>query len=222
MTEQAQARTPMRRDAERNRQRILDAASAAFQEVGLHASHEEIARRAEVSLATVYRRFPSRDDLLEALLDRRLGELTQIADEALVQEDAWAGLVQFLERSLELMAEDVGLREAMHTSPRRAALAEHAHDTMAPLAQALAERAVASGALRPEIQPHDLFPVRVMLVAVLDAVSDQRPGMWRRYLALLLDGLRAGDRPRVPLPPGPSPEEAAQILRHPPPSPRRG
>ena len=93
----SRADRPLRRDAERNRQRILEAAREAFAHDGLSVTLDEIGRRAGVGVGTVYRRFPDKDQLIEALFEDRMNEFVALADECLGFEDAWDGLVHFLE-----------------------------------------------------------------------------------------------------------------------------
>src|SRR3954451_11483124 len=101
----------LRRDAERNRQRILAAAADAFAEGGLAVTMDEIARCAGVGVGTVYRRFPDKELLIEALFEQRLEELVALAEDALAHDDPWDGLVAFLERLLAVQAGDRGLKE---------------------------------------------------------------------------------------------------------------
>src|ERR1051325_8125083 len=99
---------PLRRDAERNRQRILEAASEVFNERGLEVSLDEIARHAGVGVGTVYRRFRSKEELVEALFMDRLDTVAAVADEALSTPDPWTGLVSFMEQMAGIMAGDTG------------------------------------------------------------------------------------------------------------------
>src|SRR5437763_8806283 len=87
---------PLRRDAERNRQLILDAARVVFAERGLSGSHDDIAREAGVGVGTVYRRFPDKEELIDALFEERIGEIADVARASLAAGDAWEGLVDFL------------------------------------------------------------------------------------------------------------------------------
>src|SRR3954449_11052411 len=94
--------TGLRKDAERNRQRIVDAATELFAERGLAVTLNDIAHHADVGVGTVYRRFPDKDLLIDALFEERVQEMLDLAEESLACEDAWQGLVSFLEGSLEL------------------------------------------------------------------------------------------------------------------------
>src|SRR5690349_16311301 len=107
------AERPLRRDAERNRQRILTAAADAFAEGGLAVTMDEIARRAGVGVGTVYRRFPDKELLVEALFEQRVDELVVLAQAARDDPDPFAGLVRFFETFLALQAADRGLKEVV-------------------------------------------------------------------------------------------------------------
>src|SRR3954453_13073586 len=97
---------PLRRDAEHNRQLILDAARAAFAEGGLDVGLHEIAKRAGVGVGTVYRRFPAKEELIAALFEDRIEDVIAIAQEALAEDHAWTGLEHFLHRTCELQFAD--------------------------------------------------------------------------------------------------------------------
>src|SRR6185437_10153390 len=94
---------PLRRDAERNRQAILRAAAEVIGERGLEASLDDVARRAGVGVGTVYRRFPGKEALTEALFEERLDALVAIAEQALAEPDPRSGLHTYLERAAELL-----------------------------------------------------------------------------------------------------------------------
>ena len=109
---------PLRADAQRNRQRLLEAAHDLFAERGLSVTLDDIARRAGVGVGTAYRRFGSRDELITALFEERMHEILALADEAMAIENPWEGLVTFLTRMVELQASDRGLKEVMLGSAR--------------------------------------------------------------------------------------------------------
>src|SRR3954447_3870440 len=123
---------PLRRDAEHNRQLILDAARAAFAEEGLDVGLHQIAKRAGVGVGTVYRRFPDKDQLVEALFEDRIGEVLAIAEQALAEEDAWTGLEHFLHGTCELQVADHGLHQLVFASNRAAHCASGARERIAP------------------------------------------------------------------------------------------
>ena len=107
---------PLRRDAERNRQRVLDAARELFAEEGLGITLNDIAHHAGVGVGTVYRRFPDKAQLIEELFEQRLEDLVAIAGGALDDPDAWHGLKTFLRRALELQANDRGVKDLITAS----------------------------------------------------------------------------------------------------------
>ncbi len=188
----ATSERPLRRDAERNRQRILDAARELFTERGLAVSLNDIAHHAGVGVGTVYRRFPDRVQLIEALFEQRLEQIRELLEAALADPDPWQAFIRFHEQGLELQAAD---------------------DQLRPLLAELVERARAAGELRADFEPEDLRVIHLMLSAVIDAGHDIAPELWRRYLAILLQGLKATPEPPEPLPVPPvSPTQMDELL----------
>src|SRR3954447_25564069 len=108
-----EAERPLRKDAARNRELILQTAAEVFAEQGLEAGYDEIARRAGVGVGTVYRRFPERAELVQAIFESRIGEIVQVAEAALSRPDAWEGLGWFLGKVMERQVADRGLKEVM-------------------------------------------------------------------------------------------------------------
>src|ERR1700759_2379757 len=104
---------PLRRDAERNRQRILAAAAEVFTERGLDATLDEVARAAGVGVGTVYRRFPDKETLVTELFRDRIDALVTVAEEACLAPDPWRGLISYIEFAASALACDSGLRELM-------------------------------------------------------------------------------------------------------------
>ena len=187
---------PLRADAERNRRLLLDAARELFAERGLAVSLDDIARRAGVGVGTAYRRFGSREKLVEALFDEQLERIVALAREALEDEDPWRGLVTFLERSLELQAADRGLKELLLGSAAGRARISAVRERMRPLASEMVARAQAAGELRDDFAPQDMPMLQIMLGALVDASATVEPDLYRRFLALILAGMRAeGDAP---------------------------
>ena len=111
---------PLRVDAERNRGRIVEAAQAAFAEQGLDVPLEDVAEDAGVGIATLYRRFPTRDDLIAACFERRVAEYARVAEEALEAPDGWSGLCAYVEQICAMQAADRGLKDVLtRTFPER-------------------------------------------------------------------------------------------------------
>lgn len=187
---------PLRADAERNRRRILAAAAEVFAKRGLDAGLDEIARHAGVGTGTVYRRFPAKGLLIDALFESRMDDVLDLADAALAIEDAWAGLVHFLERSIEMQQADRGLKELLFGDGGCSANGPGARfagkmDLLLATIATLVERAKASGQLRPDVSMTDLAVIQFMLHGVGAFSATAQPDLWRRQFALLLDGLRA-------------------------------
>jgi AcrR family transcriptional regulator len=194
-------RRALRADAERNRRLILDAAAAVFAERGLDAGVAEVAQRAGVGGATVFRRFPTKQDLVVAVIDARIAEMAEALDAALRDEDAWAGLVAALEAIARLQARDRGLFEAIGGSVSGD---EHLHASHAALLSrmdALAERARAAGVLREDVAPTDLALLAAAAVSTCQVTGRGAPELWRRYLGIMLDGLRPEGASALPVPP---------------------
>ena len=193
----------LRRDAERNRRRILAAAADAFAECGLAVTMDEIARRAGVGVGTVYRRFPDKELLIEALFEERIGELVVLAEAARDDPDPWHGLVGFIEGLVALLAADRGLKEVVLSGAHGRARVARARGRIAPVVDELLERAQAAGDLRPDLAGPDVGLVQVMLAAVVDCTSEVAPEAWRRMLGIVVDGLRTRRDAPSELPAGP-------------------
>lgn len=192
---------PLRKDAERNRQRILAAAAAVFTERGLEVSLDEVARRAGVGVGTVYRRFPDKKSLVEALFTERIDEVAALAVQALSEPDPWLALVSYLEQVTAVMAGDLGLKQMLLFATQYGQeLAPYARQRLAPLAGALIARAQATGQVRADLAPTDIPFICLMLSTSAEYAQQTRPDIWRRYLALLIDGLGATRAEITPLP----------------------
>jgi AcrR family transcriptional regulator len=214
---------PLRCDAERNRQRILKAASEVFTTYGLEVSLDEVARHAGVGVATVYRRFGTKEELVAALFEDRIDACAAIAERAGADADPWTGLVTFMEKMAELLAGDVGLRQMLMFATYGRDRVTYARQRNFPVVARLVERAQAAGQVRPDLRPTDIpFLVFVLTEAAVLA-RPARPDIWRRYLALVIDGLRPDRAGVTPLPvPALLPEEMESTLRQHAPRPRAG
>lgn len=180
---------PLRSDARRNREKILAAASELFAEDGADLSIDELARRAGVGHATVFRRFPNKEELVLAMFEDRLADVAEAVEAAATNEDPWEGLVAVMTYIAERQARDRGLMEAVGTevfgSPR---LREARMRVMAPM-DGLLRRAQQAGRVRADLEPIDVF----FLITAAGHVSPchfEIPSLWRRYLGVILDGMR--------------------------------
>jgi AcrR family transcriptional regulator len=189
----------LRRDAERNRQLLLRAAYELMAVQGLDVPYEDIARAAGTGMGTMYRRFPHRQDLLDALFSEHIDTVIGFAEQASGYADAWAGLTWFLERQLEIEAHSRGLGELLRSRNQATALVQRAHERMTPLVAGLIDRAVRAGQLPVGATPADFAAAHVMVGSVMDASRAFAPQLWRRALAIALAGLRhaelSGDPP---------------------------
>ena len=212
----------LRADAERNRQRILAAAAELFTERGLEPSLDDVARHAGVGVGTVYRRFPDKASLADALFDERIDALVALAEQAQAEPDAWAALVSFLERSGEMLVSNRGLRQILMFAAEGHDRGICARDRMRPAIESLIERAQADGQVRADLRPTDVPMIEFMVAAAAEYAWQVRPTVWRRYLALIMDALRPASASGRPLPePELSPDEMAEVMHSNPLSRRR-
>jgi AcrR family transcriptional regulator len=191
----------LRRDAAENHERILASARELMREYGCDASMDAVARHAGVGAGTLYRHFPTKDALLDAILDRQFEQYVDFAEEGLRSESAFGGLAWFLERSVELQVDDRAFRDlvgARKTSPPQL---ERLRTRILPLLGQLVARAHAEGTLRPDVVAEDLPILLWEKGRIIDRVGGTAPDLWRRYLALTLDGLRASAATPLPRPP---------------------
>lgn len=198
---------PLRRDAERNRQRILTAAAEVFAERGLDVSLDDIAKHAGLGVGTVYRRFPTKDQLVEALFEDHVDTLAAMAESVAYADDSWDGLVTVLTEVCALQAENLGLREILMSGTYGQGCAARARSLVMPAIEKGIRRAQDDGYLRPDIQPVDLVLIEFMIGSVAE-YTKQNPDAWRRYLRFVVDGLRA--RPDV-TPPTSAPLTADEL-----------
>lgn len=189
----------LRADAARNRQRVLTAAARVFAERGLDVSLDEVAHAAGVGVGTVYRRFPNKEALIDALFEDKVENIIVLANEADAFEDPWEGFVYFIGQALEQQVRNRGLRDVLLRSEFACAAAARTRDAVAPILSELIERAQAAGRLRPDVVVNDIPMLVTMLGAVSDYVGPEDTELWRRYMVLILDGLVADRTSWTPL-----------------------
>jgi AcrR family transcriptional regulator len=189
----------LRPDAVRNQERILAAAAAAFAELGADVTLDEVARRAGVGIATVYRRFRNRDQLVRAVVAHVLtAEIEPIAE--IETDDPWRDLAAVLDASVAAVAAH---RQVVALAHAAGAIDVDVVDRYLHRIDRVLTRARAAGLVRAELEPRDVAVAVVMVLAtVRDDGQDGNPqdgnpegGDWRRYLALLLDGMRPAPTP---------------------------
>lgn len=188
---------PLRRDAQRNLERILDAAQEAFAADGIEIGVDEIARRAGVGVGTLYRRFPTKDALIDAIVERRTEEIAALAAEAEATDEAWAGVELLLGGLLERHATDRGFK-ALIADRTLATGKPTIRARLRPQFARVITRAQRDGSLRDDITVEDVTALIWGAGRAVEVTSEIVPDHWRRHLGILLDGLRA---PRAtPLP----------------------
>lgn len=180
-----------RSHARRNHELLVATAREVFAERGVDGSLEEIARRAGVGIGTLYRHFATRDALIEAVFERRIGDFVAIAEAAAEEPDAWLAFTGFLEAMLNLQSEDRMLKDVLWRSAPGAERVESARARLRGLYEQVLERAHAQGELRADFGFADLA-VLLWSFAPLTEASEVGSNVWARHLHVLLDGLRAG------------------------------
>jgi AcrR family transcriptional regulator len=183
--------TALRADAARNRRLIVTAAREVFGERGLDAPLDEIARRAGVGNATLYRRFPTRRDLVTAVFADTLGEVVAAVDRALAAADPWqafAGHILFL---CDLQAGSRALADLLiariEPAPELEELRTRAYDGL----ERIIGRAQRAGALRADFAHEDVVLILMANAGLLARTGEAAPGAWRRQICFVIDGLRA-------------------------------
>jgi AcrR family transcriptional regulator len=191
----------LRADAARNRAAILAVARDVFAEQGLEAPLEVIAARAGVGIATLYRRFPTREKLVAAALAEKVAQYAEAAEQALEVPDAWAGFAGFVQRICELQACDRGLGDLLSMTLSADEQIEQLRRTANANVVTLIDRAKATGPLRADFVGEDLLLLLIATAAVMQVTRADAPQAWRRFVALALDAFSSPDSPRLPEPP---------------------
>jgi AcrR family transcriptional regulator len=187
-----QVEPALRADALRNRRRILDAAAEAFSEGGLDVGVAEIARRAGVGAGTLFRRFPTKEDLIFAIIEERTVELVAAGREALEEDDPALALRGFMFAGAEMQVRDRGFFDAAITRVNTEARLRELRDEMMEIAGELLRRAQAAGTVRDDVEPQDLPLLMCAGASAAAPMHGAVPELWRRYVGLILDGLRPG------------------------------
>jgi AcrR family transcriptional regulator len=182
---------PLRADAERNRRQLIEAARLVFAERGLEATFDEIARRAGVGNATLYRRFPSRRDLVTAVFVDALHEVIADSDRALADPDPWSGFVGHLTFLCASQAGDRGLANLLTIELPDTAEIETLRGEAFVNLNRLIDNAKAGGDLRADFSHLDVVLVLMATAGLIERTAHGAPQAWRRHLTYLVDGLRA-------------------------------
>lgn len=189
----------MRADAERNRLRILDAAAELFAERGLQVSLDEVAERAGVGVGTVYRRFPDREALIDALFQARVEEFIGIANEAAADPDPWAGLTRFIELGVEFHGRNRAVKELMFSAPGGREWVDRVRARIRPIVGRMVKAAQQQGRLRPDLHTLDVPMITLMLASAMEFTGGVGTESWRRLLGIVIDGLESSRESHRPL-----------------------
>jgi AcrR family transcriptional regulator len=178
----------MRKDAVRNRSLLIDAATSAFREDGLSVSVNAIARAAGVNVATLYRNFPTKDDLVAAVLEALLEPLAGARDRALATASTGDVLATFVRDAVRIQIEHGGVFDALAGQPVGSTIREGLRAIATEIAQPVVERAHRDGALREDFDAIDLLITLRMLGAAAGAHEADKD--IARYIDVVLQGLR--------------------------------
>jgi AcrR family transcriptional regulator len=201
----------LRADAARNRAVIVAVAREVFAEQGLEAPLETIAARAGVGIATLYRRFPTREKLVAAALVDQVAAYAVAAEQALTEPDPWLGFAGFVQRICELQADDRGLSDLLSMTLSADERVEQLRRAANDRVILLIDRAKAGGGLREDFVGEDLVLVLIATAAVMHVTRADAPDAWRRFAALALDAFRCCDSPPLPDPPSTAQMTSAMI-----------
>ncbi|WP_073255984.1 TetR/AcrR family transcriptional regulator [Cryptosporangium aurantiacum] len=195
------AEPALRADAARNRERIVAAARELFAERGINAPLEDVAQRAGVGIATLYRRFPTRADLIAGAFEAKLADYADAVTTALADPDPWRGFCGYLETVCAMQAIDRGFAELLTLTFPAAKVLEakrvEAYDGFAELIT----RAKAGGRLREDFVSEDLVLLLMANAGVIAATGDAAPDAWRRTLAYFIQSFAAENTAPLPEPP---------------------
>jgi AcrR family transcriptional regulator len=193
---------PQRADARRNRAALVAAARVVFAEHGLDASLDEIARRAGVGNATLYRQFADRRGLIAAVFTARLGDHVAAVEAALDAIDPWEGFVGCITTACAMQVADRGFADLITMSmPDNDRVEELRLRSYRGFVE-LVRRAKAAGALRADFAPEDLVVLLMANAGLLQRTAEHAPAASRRLVALAIDGFRAAAAHAAPAPPG--------------------
>ncbi|MCW8103520.1 TetR/AcrR family transcriptional regulator [Streptomyces tauricus] len=200
-TSRPTAPPPLRSDAERNRERIIAAARTVFGRDGLSASMASVARQAGVGIATLFRHFPGKEDLVAAVFADRMEAYAQATAEALDDPDPWSGFTGYIEKVCAMQAADRGFADILTMSfPGAEALEARRTEAFHGFLE-LIGRAKGSGQLREDFTSRDLVLLLMANAGVLSATGDAAPDAWRRLVAWMIQSFRAPARGPLPDPP---------------------
>lgn len=181
---------PLRRDAENNRRRIIKAAREVFATHGVSAGLNDIAHHAGVGVGTVYRRFPDKDQLIEAALQDQIETLIEVAEQGLAADTAWDGLTHVVRHSAAMHVASRGLRDVVFSTRHGQQQLNDLRQRIAPRVEKLIQRAQAEGAVRPDAGAVDIAMMLFMVTELARHSVGVVPDAYQRYVNFFLDALR--------------------------------
>jgi AcrR family transcriptional regulator len=191
----------LRADAEQNRERIVEAAQSLFAERGINVTMEEVARRAGVGIATLYRRYPTRADLLAGAFEDKMRLFADGARRALNDPDPWHGFCRFVTTLCAMQSSDRGFNDVLTmTFPKVTAFESARNEGYVAVAE-LVKRAKKAGALREDFVPEDLIILLMANAGVVAAAGKAAPRSAPRLIAYLLEAFAAPGEGALPPPP---------------------
>ena len=204
---------PLRRDAARNRARIVDAALEVFAEQGLQAPIDEVARRAGVGIGTLYRRFPTRPELIACAFAAKMKDYADATEAALANPDPWGGFCWYVERLCEMQAGDHGFTDVLTMTFPVDPEFEQVRARVFLRYRELVKRAKKAGRLRPDFSTEDLPLILMANAGIIAACGSAAPDAWRRVVRLFLQALEAPARGALPKPVSPEQMQRAMERR---------
>jgi AcrR family transcriptional regulator len=181
---------PLRADARRNREKVLEAARAVFSDQGVDAQMDDVARRADVGVGTVYRHFPTKDALLSALAEELFAKLAAHAREMLELDDPWEAFRRTMWFSAEKTAGDRAFAEILGAARDVIPAECPGKHELTGTVETMMKRAIEAGRMRPDVLIDDI-PLLMCGIGSASAMPHSRPEAWRRHLGIVLDGMRA-------------------------------
>ena len=192
---------PLRADAERNRERIIEAARALFAERGIDVTMEDVAKRAGVGAATLYRRFPTRADLVAGAFEQKMWRFADGAREALSDPDPWHGFCRYVRSLCAMQASDRGFSDVLTMTFPSVVQFEAARQRAFEDFSELVRRAKAAGSLRSDFVPEDLVILLMASAGVVGATGSVAPRAAPRLVSYLLQAFASPGEGRLSAPP---------------------
>ncbi|CAL9353573.1 TetR/AcrR family transcriptional regulator [Streptomyces sp. enrichment culture] len=189
---------PLRSDAVRSRRLLVEAAAEAFAEHGAAVSVSQIAERAGIGKGTVFRHFPTKEDLLAAIICENMYRLVAVGERLLAADDPTSGLRDFMGAAIEMQTKDRAFCQVVHGEACEHPEVRLGQEKLDAVTEALTDRARRYGGIRPEVTGQDIMLLMSGIYQTAAPMLATRPQLWRRYLQLAFDGMQATGAPSLP------------------------